>query len=254
MAKDWCKECMKNFWEWIRGSRASPWHWAYGVNTQCLTEHLSRQYTCPASLMIRESTGGPPLTLQLGRHFSTDTDTSNTWMRQVMVLMVPWDLTQARFHPGLFHPDVLTAPFPKLSGIVILDRILHPGPSLGGRLIPEDLVSLSSTLVHSVWGWLRANRETTNGNCVWQEKRAGDGPSFMGSYRPEGPLPKGGGIHSWEPESSVRHLPNTHACPACVRLCVSCWNTVRNKLFLHRKFALAGERPARESVKTHYQE
>ena len=79
-----------------------------------------------------------------------DTDTSNTWMRQVMVLMVPWDLTQARFHPGLFHPDVLTAPFPKLSGIVILDRILHPGPSLGGRLIPEDLVSLSSTLVHSV--------------------------------------------------------------------------------------------------------
>ena len=163
------------------------------MNTQCLTEHLSSQYTCPASLMTRESTGGPPLTLRLGRHhvcryLSTDTDTSNTWTRQVMVLMVPWDLTPARF-----HPDVLTAPFLKLSGIVILDRILHPGPSLGGRLIPQDLVSLSSSLVHSVWGWPRANRETTNGNCVWQEERAGDGPSFMGSHRPEGPLPRGAG-------------------------------------------------------------
>jgi len=226
------------------------------MNTQCLTEHLSSQYTCPASLMTRESTGGPPLTLRLGRHhvcrhLSTDTDTSNTWMHQVMVLLeVPWDLTPARF-----HPDVLTAPFPKLSGIVILDCILHPGPFLGGRLIPQDLVSLSSTLIRSVWGWPRANRETTNGNCVWQEERAGDGPSFMRSHRPEGPLPKGGGIHSWELESSVKHLPNAHACPACVRLCVSCWNTVGNKkLFLHRKFALVGERPARGSVKTHYQE
>lgn len=226
------------------------------MNTQCLTEHLSSQYTCPASLMTRESTGGPPLTLRLGRHhvcrhLSTDTDTSNTWMHQVMVLLeVPWDLTPARF-----HPDVFTAPFPKLSGIVILDCILHPGPFLGGRLIPQDLVSLSSTLIRSVWGWPRANRETTNGNCVWQEERAGDGPSFMRSHRPEGPLPKGGGIHSWELESSVKHLPNAYACPACVRLCVSCWNTVGNKkLFLHRKFALVGERPARGSVKTHYQE
>ena len=159
---------MKNFWEWIRGSWESPWQWAYGTNTQRLTEHLSSQRTSPASLMTGELTGHPSLTLQLGRHhmcrhLSTDTDTSNTCTCQVRVLMDLWDLTQARFHLGLFHPDILTAPFPKLSGIVILDSILHSGLSLGGRLIPENLVSLSSSLVQC----LRMAQSKQRDHCLW---------------------------------------------------------------------------------------
>lgn len=79
MAKDWCKECIKNLRVDKRKSA-----FAVTVGIWCEYTVLNRapksSVHMPSLTDDKRATGGPPLTLQLGRHFSTDTDTSDTWM------------------------------------------------------------------------------------------------------------------------------------------------------------------------------